>query len=143
MTTERFSDGIQISTKITKDATGIALTVITAGAASARTQGTQEASPASRIPAAVPMRNPRRILIMENPMDRQKSAWVSSSASRMSTAAGEASRISCPTAMLAACHTAIQNRTAAAFPTGPLFLSRVIEIISRYFSAHGLRILLL
>ena len=61
MNTERFFELIQISARITNEATGVALIAYISGASKIRTALAACESAASKIPSMVPRANPKRI----------------------------------------------------------------------------------
>lgn len=118
-----------MSTRIIKDATGTALTTITAGAKNSRILSNFAESPAARIPAAAARKKPPRIRTREKPMERQNSVSMTSPVSLSKTTTGDTSRISCPIHTLTACHTKSQTATAQNRIVLFFFLFAVVELI--------------
>lgn len=138
---ERFFEDIHIRTSMINDATGMALIVRIAGESSCPNHCQRAESPANITPAITAQKKPPAIRISENPTACQKSAVQTSWKSLKSTAAGDTKSISCPIAILAACHTASQKMTAHNLIFFVFFLSAEIEIIPRHLATDGLGIL--
>ena len=140
MITERRLDGTQMSTRMTKLATGAAFTAPTSGASSVRTARQRPAAAASAMPATTASANPAAILVSDTPTAPQNSWVPASSASLVATSAGPTRMIREPTATAAACHTTSQNATASArspqtesarLPSVPVSLNRKARRRSR------------
>ena len=114
MITERRLDGTQMSTRMTKLATGAAFTAPTSGASSVRTARQRPAAAASATPDTTASANPAAILANDTPTAPQNSWVPASSTSLATTSAGPTRMIREPTATAAACHTTSQNATASA-----------------------------
>lgn len=151
--TERFLEGIQISTKIIKEATGIVLAKRIRGVKSSRTRLKRDDSAASKEPAKTPHKKPVEIRSNEKPMDFQKAAVRVSSKSLLRTATGDTRRMGWFNFQLASCQMRSQKKTAQGFKlTGdfcfwqvPGVLSElwlVIEVISWKCTSYGFWILL-
>ena len=103
----------QTSAKITKLATGVALTSCRTGSSSSSTVRDSRAAAASATLHRHPSANPPRMRPLENATLPQKSA-VGSSRTRVSSARrGDTRNTSCPTATAAHCHSASQKAAAA------------------------------
>ena len=146
--TDRFLEGIQIRQRIIKEATGVDFTAVSTGFTRISTVRDKNASTARRIPSIKAMENPSTILPKLNPAECQKSPVKISSKNLRITETGDASKISCPSHILAICQTAIQKSTASMripvyFLFSVLSLSFVIEPIVRQLSSNNLRILII
>lgn len=134
MTTDKFREGTQMSTKITKEATGMDLITPISGAAKSRTGPNREESTPKAVPARQASKKPKVMRQKENRMALQKSQWGMSSKSRSRTETGDTKRISCPNAMAPSCQTMSHTATAHSRTPRRLFcfcpLAKVVEIIA-------------
>ena len=96
ITTERFLEGIQIRSKITKEATGMDFIVTINGFASSLIGGKTVLATASKIPESRASKNPPAILKKENQAAFQNPMPAANSKNRRNTTTGDTRSISCP-----------------------------------------------
>ena len=113
ITTERWLEDTQSSTKITKDATGTAVMAPTTGATSSRTTRARLESAARRTPSAAPATYPTPIRASERPIEAQNSPVAASPPRRASTSSGPTRTMRASTARAASSQTASQKAAAA------------------------------
>ena len=139
MKADKFFDGTQIRATMIKEATGVIFTTVTSGESSCLTSFHFAASTPKTTAAATAMKNPIAMRDREKRIDCQKPDCIASEKSLDTTETGDAKSISCLTAMLAICHTKIQNAAHKNFVT---VLVVIIERFIGDIPSHGVGILI-
>ena len=105
-------EGIHTSAKMMKEATGVALTAAVRGVSRMRTLRYLAASTARRMPVVKASTPPPTMRTKEKPTAPQKAGRPTNSSRTDITLSGDGKSSSCPSHMLAACHTKIQKSAA-------------------------------
>lgn len=118
MKTERFRALIHTRAKMTKEATGVDLMPVIKGRTKVSRRGNRWLAAAKAPPKTMASRNPRLIRPKELAMDLQKRPVAARRPKALDTAAGEARRISCPTATLPAARPPARRGEAKLYSKG-------------------------
>ena len=129
ISTDRFPDGIQMSTSTIKDATGVAFNTATWSAMISRINFTWCANAESKTPPAAAQKKPSAMRSSENQIDSQKEKVLTNESRHRPTERGDASNICLSNAMLANCQSNSQNAMVQSFILFFFLVCVVVEII--------------
>ena len=142
MTTAKEGVPAHMITMITKLATGIDLITDTGGVINSRKKADLWDSPARRIPAVSPMKNPEAIFRNVISIESQNPEVFPSVTRADKASYGPASKMLLWTAIEAPCHNSSQKTIIRTFLNTALFksLSFKVEVVARHRSAYSLRV---
>ena len=124
-----------ITARIIKDATGVALMMLTRGERNSEKPLKNDETAPVRTPASVPVTNPTEILITENKTDNQNSSVTANLQSSETVSTGDGRIAESPTMADNACHMPSHISAITIFLPADLSVCVNIEIITGHLSA--------